>query len=72
MRALDIVGITEISELTNVGTKSVRNWYVRGIMPPPDAKLACGPIWRRSTITRWMAGAGKERVALLQKLGEAA
>ena len=28
----------------------------------PDARLACGPIWRESTIDHWVAGEGRERI----------
>ena len=62
-RALDIMGLSEVSEYTTVAAKTLGMWLVRGHMPEPDARLACGPIWRRSTIDHWVAGEGSERVA---------
>ena len=67
---LDVVGIAEVSELLRLNRKTVRSWLVRKQMPQPDAWLACGPVWRTSTISKWAAGAGKSRVGLHQQLGE--
>ena len=69
MRELKIVGPAEVASLANVNPATVRSWQLRGHLPPPDATLATGAVWRRSTIERWLKGAGRKRVALLQELG---
>lgn len=72
MKQLDIVGMTEIAEMLNVNVGAVKTWNRRDHLPTPDARLSCGPVWRRSTIQRWAREAGRERVLMLQRLGEAA
>jgi hypothetical protein len=72
MKPLDIVGMTEIASMLNVNVGAVKTWNRRGRLPAPDIRLSCGPIWRRSTIERWAREAGRERVLMLQRLGEAA
>jgi predicted site-specific integrase-resolvase len=65
---LDIVGITEIADDLGVAAGTVRQWHRRGVLPPPDAVVAHGAVWHRSTIKRWAKGPGKQRVLLLQQL----
>lgn len=72
MSRLDIVGVSEFAELAGTTRIMIATWHRRGHLPTPDAVLACGPIWRRATAQRWIDGAGKQRVALIQKLGAAA
>jgi hypothetical protein len=52
---LDVLGLTEITALLGSNGDTVKSWYRRGKLPTPDAVLSCGPIWRRSTIERWLA-----------------
>jgi hypothetical protein len=66
MSRLDVVGIAEVAVMLDINRATVRSWQLRGHLPAPDAELASGPIWRRSTITKWVAGAGKQRVLMLQ------
>lgn len=72
MARLDVVGIAEAAELLRLNPKTVRTWLIRKQMPRPDCWLACGPVWRTSTLVKWAAGPGKTRVDLLQRLGRAA
>lgn len=58
---LDIVGLMEVSEMTGIGSNTLGVWLHRGILPEPDVRLSCGPIWHRSTITRWRR---KDRVRI--------
>jgi len=60
---LDIVGTAEAAEMIGVSQNTINVWRLRGQFPEPDAVLVCGLVWRRSTIARWMKGAGAERVA---------
>lgn len=62
MRPLEIVGLQEVAHLTGVQTSTLSAWARRGHLPTPDARLACGPIWRRSTIEAWISGSGRERI----------
>ena len=50
---LDIVGLSEVSEMTEIATSTLSAWLRRGHMPEPDVRLSCGPIWHRRTIERW-------------------
>jgi predicted DNA-binding transcriptional regulator AlpA len=52
---LDLLGVAEIAEMIGVGRKTVAAYVARGQMPAPDARLACGPIWQRSTIDAWQS-----------------
>lgn len=63
MRALEIMGLHEISEAIGVRPNTILTWVRRGHMPGPDARLACGPVWRTSTVTTWINGPGRERIA---------
>lgn len=62
MTQLDVVGVGDISSMTGVNATTISIWQRRGHLPTPDAKPSCGPVWRRSTIERWMSGKGKERI----------
>lgn len=55
MPDLDVLGLSEVADLLGVSRKVASVRLSRGHIPQPDARLACGPIWRRSTIDRWMA-----------------
>jgi hypothetical protein len=64
MKKLDIVGITEVATITDMPLGTIKTWSQRGHLPEPDSQLACGPIWRRSTIERWTkSDEGKKRLA---------
>jgi hypothetical protein len=52
-RPLDIVGLAELATILAVPRGTARQWYHRGQLPEPDARLACGPVWRTSTIEGW-------------------
>jgi hypothetical protein len=61
---LDVLGLKEVAALVDRNTVTVRSWYQRGHLPEPDALLSCGPIWRRTTISRWTRSPdGKLRLA---------
>jgi uncharacterized protein YjcR len=66
---LNLVGLAEIAEMANVAPATVRTWARRGQLPEPDAKLSCGPVWHRATISAWLRrSAVRERVLKLQPL----
>ena len=69
MSRLDILGVTEAAELLGISVVTFKNWQraKTAPLPEPDAVLRCGPIWRRSTIERYMRG--NEKVALATRLG---
>jgi len=68
MTKLEIVGITEVAAISEIPTATIKTWQRRGQLPTPDAVLACGPIWRRSTIERWMTSEqGKKKLAPTQR-----
>jgi len=56
-----IVGIAEIAEMAGIPRSTVRSLGTRGQLPEPQVVLACGPIWKRSVIERWIKRREKER-----------
>lgn len=63
MKPLKVMGLQEVTEAVGVRPNTISAWIKRGHIPPPDARLACGPIWRQSTIAAWASGPGRERIA---------
>lgn len=53
MTTLRLMGISEIAELLNVRPDTVSQWRNRGKLPPPDAVLKMGAVWRAETIEEW-------------------
>jgi prophage regulatory protein len=53
--ALDLLGAAEVAAVLGVSRKTVAAYLARGQMPAPDARLACGPIWRRGSLEVWLA-----------------
>jgi hypothetical protein len=51
---LDVLGLKELAELMNVTTGNLSVMRARGQIVEPDAVLKCGPVWRRSTVSRWL------------------
>lgn len=51
--SLNVVGPVEIADMFGVHTVTVHRWQRDGVLPLPDAELRRGPIWARSTITKW-------------------
>lgn len=49
-RPLDIVGLAEAATMLGYTRPSVTRSVRNGTLPAPEVRLACGPIWRRSTI----------------------
>ncbi len=56
---LDIVGPSEIATMMRVTRVTVDRWRRDGVMPPPEANLNRGPVWRRATITEWAELTGR-------------
>ena len=52
---MELVGISEIAELAEVSRSAVSNWISRDpSFPQPIADLACGQIWQKADIERWL------------------
>lgn len=58
MTDLDVMGVAEVAALIDRPRQTVAVWLHRDLMPEPDARLACGPVWRGSTVRRWAARNG--------------
>lgn len=56
---LKVVGAAEVAFLLGVHPMTVGKWRRSGKLPEPDALLACGPIWRRTTIVEWAMAKGR-------------
>ena len=51
----DLVGINEIAEMAGRSRQVVANWRARSAdFPNPIAKLAAGPVFRRSQVRSWL------------------
>jgi len=57
MPDLDVLGLAEVADLLGLTRQAAHQRLVRGRLPEPDARLAAGPVWRRSTIDRWLTTA---------------
>jgi predicted DNA-binding transcriptional regulator AlpA len=51
---LPILGVKEAAELAGITRGHFRVLRNRGQVPEPQVMLACGPIWKRSVIERWI------------------
>jgi len=56
---LDIVGPGEVASMLRVHPVTVSRWQRDGVLPPPEAELNRGPVWRRTTITEWAELTGR-------------
>lgn len=52
------MGIAEIAQRVGASRQTVAQWHRRDKLPPPDAWLAMGPVWRESTVEAWIAERG--------------
>lgn len=57
---LDVVGPAEVAAMLQVSSKTVSVWRLTEKLPRPDAVLAQGVVWRRTTIARWAEKEGRE------------
>ena len=60
---LDVMGPGEVAEHCGVEKPTVSKWQARGYMPPADAELMMGNVWRGPVIRRW----NKKRVAAIRE-----
>lgn len=51
----DVVGLTEFATMAGVDRTTVAKWITRGRDLPPFTRLACGPVWKRAHVERWVA-----------------
>lgn len=48
------VGVNELAELLGIKLDTVRQWRMRGHLPPADFPRVNGrPAWKRANIVRW-------------------
>jgi predicted DNA-binding transcriptional regulator AlpA len=50
-----LLGIAEIAEALDQKAATVAQWYHRGQLPEPVAKLKMGPVWSERSLRSWMA-----------------
>lgn len=55
----DLMGMPEIADYLAVRRGTVYAWRQRGILPPPDVKLAACDLWLRPTIDEWAKQTGR-------------
>lgn len=46
----ELLGAKEAAQVLGVSSTRVRALRAAGRFPAPDARLACGPVWLRSTL----------------------
>ena len=59
MMPLDVVGAAEVARMMQVHPTTVSRWRAAGEMPPAEARLLAGPVWRTKTIKKWAAATGR-------------
>ena len=51
----DLVGVREIARWAGVSSSAVANWRSRDLgFPEPIVELAAGPVFRRSSVRKWL------------------
>jgi hypothetical protein len=51
----DQLTTTDVASLAGVTVASIRQYRLRGAIPPPDGYLGTTPWWQRATIETWLA-----------------
>jgi predicted DNA-binding transcriptional regulator AlpA len=49
----ELLGVTEIAAMNGVRVNTAWRWTRRDDFPPPTARLARGPLWRRRDVEKW-------------------
>ena len=52
---LILYGISEIAQALGISRGLVAQWFKRGKLPEPTARLAMGPVWTAEAIDPWIA-----------------
>ena len=55
MKGTDMLTIGEVAEIMNLPTNTITSYRSRGYMPKPDKQYGRTPLWKRSTIDKWLA-----------------
>lgn len=50
---LHLLGLAEVAAALGISREAARKLHERGKLPPPDAKLAMGPVWKVETIATY-------------------
>lgn len=59
-RPPELMGVTEVVDLTGIPKQTVSSWASRGIAGlPPFADLKGGPVWRTRDIVAWLRSTGR-------------
>lgn len=45
----------DIADRLGVKVSTVRQYKLRGTLPPPDETIGRSPVWREETISAWIA-----------------
>lgn len=45
----------DVAARLGVDPKTVRQYKLRGVLPPPDESAGRSPLWRTATIETWIA-----------------
>jgi len=50
----DIMGLSEVCEMTGKSKNYMKEYLRLGQFPQPVKELACGPLWLREQVQTWM------------------
>lgn len=56
---LDLVGAAEIAQMLDVSRQRVQQLTAKPHFPPPEAELAMGKVWLRTSIEQWARDRGR-------------
>lgn len=51
---MDYYGVREIADALGEDPRVVSNWWRRGKLPEPSARLYMGPMWTAAAIRPWI------------------
>lgn len=64
---VELLGQSEVADVTGLPISTLRNLRSRGKMPKPIAELAAGPVWLKPDIVQWAKRRKRDERAELRR-----